>query len=133
ILFRGRPAGSFDALNRARAKGGRRVFLKHALAEWRIWKGPRDFFAGYRSRLIHLFIYFHEGAKAHAAAGRYGAALRGTLDAAYIFPARATLRFVFPSALRKSLKAIVRPGGAKSQKSNSQAPNSQAPKQSGQT
>jgi glycosyltransferase involved in cell wall biosynthesis len=105
ILFRGRPAGTFDKTNRERVKAGRRVFLKHALAEWRIWRTPKDFFRGYRSRLVHFFIYFSDSAKVHGRAGRFVSALIGTLDAAYIFPVRTILRLVVPGPVRGLLRA----------------------------
>lgn len=109
ILFRGRPPGTFDQLNRDRAKAGRRIFLRHGLAERRIWRGSREFWAGYRARLIHFFVYFSDGAKTHARAGRYGKALINTLDAAYVFPFRVIANLVMPKPMRKALKSVIQP------------------------
>jgi glycosyltransferase involved in cell wall biosynthesis len=101
MLFRGRPSGTFDKINRARVKAGRRVFLKHALGEWRIWRSPAEFLRSYRTRLDHFYAYFSEGAKAHARAGRYGAAIIGMMDAAYVFPIRTVVRLLIPRSLRR--------------------------------
>ncbi len=50
----------------------------------------------YEARLAYFYTYFIEGAKEHAKAGRYGAAVIGVLDAAYVFPLRLVVGAIAP-------------------------------------
>lgn len=53
---RGRPPGTYDKFYRT-AVAGRRVFLKHAIPERRIFKSAGDFSRGYNSRMWQFFTY----------------------------------------------------------------------------
>jgi glycosyltransferase involved in cell wall biosynthesis len=109
ILFRGRPTGSFDALQRNRIGYDRRVFLRHALPEWRIWKSPRDFSMAYSGTLMHFYQYFIDGAIEGAARKERYKAVRAIATAFRIFPIRAAYHLVAPRPLRKALLAAVLP------------------------
>jgi glycosyltransferase involved in cell wall biosynthesis len=109
IFFRGRPAGSYDALQRNRIKYDRRVFLRHALAEWRIWSSPIDFSNAYTGSLMHFYNYFVDAAIERAGRGeRYGA-LRAIATAFGIFPVRAAYHLIAPRPLRKAFWASIVP------------------------
>jgi glycosyltransferase involved in cell wall biosynthesis len=101
LLFRGRPFGTLDQLNRDRAKAGRRVFLQHAIPEWRIWRSANEFLRGYRARLTYFYAYFSEAAKTRAKAKQYRQALVAMLDAAYVFPFRTLAGVIAPKPLRR--------------------------------
>jgi glycosyltransferase involved in cell wall biosynthesis len=102
LLFRQRPPGSCDALQRNRIGYDRRVFLRHALPEWRIWRSPLDFSAAYSGTLWHFYEYFVEAAVGRAARGEYSNAFRAIATAFGIFPLRAAYHLVAPRRLRKA-------------------------------
>lgn len=58
LLFRGRPAGSNDALQRKRIGFDRLVFLRHSLPELRLWKSPIDYMRAYHLTLRYYYTYF---------------------------------------------------------------------------
>jgi glycosyltransferase involved in cell wall biosynthesis len=107
MLFRTRPHGVYDALYRRRAYFDRVVFLKHALAEWRIWKTPRRFFQAYTGTLSFFFWYFNSVALEYAQRGNKKAALKAIGSAYYIFPLRAFYYTVSARNLRKALFLIL--------------------------
>jgi glycosyltransferase involved in cell wall biosynthesis len=109
ILFRQRPPGSYDALQRNRIGYDRRVFLRHALPEWRIWRSPLDFAEAYRGTLWHFYEYFVEAAVERAARGEYHDALRAIATAFGVFPLRAAYHLVAPRRLRKAFWAAILP------------------------
>jgi hypothetical protein len=47
----------------------RRVFLRHALPGWRIWRSPLDLFKAYSGTLMHFYQYFVDTAVERAARG----------------------------------------------------------------
>jgi glycosyltransferase involved in cell wall biosynthesis len=110
ILFRGRASGSFDAIQRKRIKAGRRVFFRHAIPEWRIWKSPRMFFRAYTSRLIHFYIYFADAAETRSAQGLRGEALGAMLAAGSVFPLRAVVNLFKPSPMHRALRNLITRG-----------------------
>jgi len=109
ILFRGKPAGSSDALQRARIGYDRRVFLRHALPEWRIWKSPVDFCTAYSGTLMHFYQYFIDGAIEGAARKERHKAICSIATAFRIFPIRAAYHLVAPRPLRKAFLAAILP------------------------
>lgn len=100
VLFRGRPLGSYDALQLKRSHYDRKVFLRHALAEWRIWKSPGQFFNAYYGTLRHYYRYFVDLALRHAARGERWQALRAIWFAFRVFPLRTTYHLLSKRRLR---------------------------------
>lgn len=107
MLFRTKPQGAYDVLYRQRAYFDRVVFLKHALAEWRIWKTPRRFFQAYTGTLSFFFWYFNSVALEHAQQGNKKVALKAIGSAYYVFPFRALYYTVSRKNLRKALFLIL--------------------------
>lgn len=59
ILFRGRPPGTSDDLQRKRIGFDRQVFLRHGLPiSLRLWKSPLAMVRAYHKMLFHYFEYF---------------------------------------------------------------------------
>jgi glycosyltransferase involved in cell wall biosynthesis len=110
ILFRGRPAGSFDALQRRRIRYDRRVFLRHALPEWRVWRSPLDFSKAYSGTMMHFYTYFVDAAVERAARGERKEALHAIATAFRVFPLRAAYQLIAPLPLRKAFWASIVPG-----------------------
>lgn len=102
VLFRQRPPGSYDALRLRRLGFARKVFLRHALPEWRVWGSPRAMMSSYRDVVWQYYEYFVDAAVARAEAGEPGV-LRAILGAMRVFPARAAFHLVAPKPLRKAL------------------------------
>lgn len=102
VLFRQRPPGSYDALRLRRLGFARKVFLRHALPEWRVWGSPRAMMSSYRDVIWQYYEYFVDAAVARAEAGEPGV-LRAILGAMRVFPARAAFHLVAPKPLRKAL------------------------------
>jgi glycosyltransferase involved in cell wall biosynthesis len=103
ILFRTKPDGIYDELYRERAYFDRMVFLRHALAEWRIWKTPRRFLQAYTGTLSFFYWYFISIALEHARSGKHKLALKAIVSAYYVFPFRALYHSIFGKKLRKAL------------------------------
>jgi glycosyltransferase involved in cell wall biosynthesis len=102
LLFRLRPAGSYDAIQRNRIAFDRRVFLRHALPEWRIWTSPLDFSRAYSGTLWHFYQYFVDAAVERAARGESYNSFRAIAIAFGIFPLRAVYHLIAPRPLRKA-------------------------------
>jgi glycosyltransferase involved in cell wall biosynthesis len=107
ILNRGRAEGSYDALQRLRIGCDRRVFFRHAMAEWRIWESPLEFSKAYSGTLMHFYRYFVDAAVERAERGERKEALRAIATALGIFPFRATYHLITPRPLRKALWASI--------------------------
>jgi glycosyltransferase involved in cell wall biosynthesis len=109
ILFRARPSGSYDALQRRRIGYDRRVFFRHALPEWQIWRSPIDFSKAYSGTLMHFYRYFVDAAVERAERGERHQALRAIATALSIFPLRGTYHLIAPRPLRKAFWASIAP------------------------
>jgi len=109
IFFRGRPSGSYDALQRKRAGYDRRVFLRHALPEWRVWKSPLAFSRAYSATLAHFYYYFVDAAVARAERGERQAALRAIVTAIGILPLRGAYHLLAPRRLRRAFWTSIAP------------------------
>jgi uncharacterized membrane protein len=109
ILFRGRADGSFDALQRQRIGYDRRVFLRHALPEWRIWSSPLEFSRAYSGTLMHFYRYFVDAAVERAERGERKGGLRAITTALSIFPLRGTYHLITSRPLRKAFWSSVNP------------------------
>jgi glycosyltransferase involved in cell wall biosynthesis len=104
ILFRGRPAGVYDSLQILRLGYDRRVFFRHAIHAWRVWRSPREFMLAYSQTLEHFYRYFVDAAAARVVARNYPGALKAALSAFRVFPLRATLHFLVPRQLRQIMR-----------------------------
>ncbi len=110
VLFRQRPPGTFDKLRLLRLGYARKVFLRHALPEWRMWTSPRDFFHAYRDVVWQYFEYFCEAASSRAAAGaERGEIMRAISGAFRAMPLRSTLHLVGPRPLRRAFLSMLAP------------------------
>jgi glycosyltransferase involved in cell wall biosynthesis len=107
IYFRNRPHGIYDTLYRQRAYFDRVVFLRHALAEWRIWKTPKSFFQAYTGTLSFFFWYFNSVALERAQQGNRKAALKAIGSAYCVFPVRAFYYTISARSLGKALLLIL--------------------------
>lgn len=107
ILFRGRPPGSYDALQHRRIAFDRQVFLRHAIPEWRVWNSFMAFFRAYSSTMRHFYTYFSDAAEVRALEGRRKDALRAMAIAAGVLPIRAAVNLLRPSPMQRALKAIM--------------------------
>jgi glycosyltransferase involved in cell wall biosynthesis len=107
LLFRGRPYQTYDALQIQRIYFARRVFLRHALPEWRLWRSPASFLRSYTARLWHFYQYFVDAAVTRSEAGDRAGAMQAIFGAFRVFPLRATYHMVAPKPLRRAALAIL--------------------------
>lgn len=110
VLFRQRPPSSYDALRLKRLRFARRVFLRHALPEWRLWKSPRTFSTAYKGVIQQYYDYFVDAAVSRAEAGDRAGAARAIVGAFRVFPLRAAFHMVAPRQLRQSALMTAFPG-----------------------
>jgi glycosyltransferase involved in cell wall biosynthesis len=94
VLFRSRPRVTFDALQRRRVWFDRRVFLTHAIPEWRIWRSPLDFMRAYDRSIAHFYSYWVEAAEARAERGDRKGVLEAVWGAFLVFQARTLFHLV---------------------------------------
>lgn len=105
VLFRQRPSGSYDRLRLKRIGFGRRVFLRHALPEYRLWRSPFAMMRAYKGVMWQYYQYFYEAAAARAEAGAAKAeVLRAIWGAARTFPLRAARDLVASGPLQRALR-----------------------------
>ena len=109
ILCRARPAGSYDALQRQRISYDRRVFFRHAVPEWRIWRSPLDFSKAYSGTLMHFYQYFVDAAVERAERGEGKNSLLAIATAFGIFPFRAAYHLIASRPLRKAFWSSIAP------------------------
>lgn len=111
VLFRQRPPGSYDALRFRRLGFGRRVFLRHALPEWRVWGSPKGLLGSYRDVLWQYYDYFVSAAIERAERRERKDTLRAIWGAFRTFPFRASYHMIAPKPLRRALISAITPGG----------------------
>ena len=111
VLFRQRPPGTFDALRLMRLGFTRRVFLRHAIPEHKLWQSFRKLLSAYTKVHWQYYDYFTDAAIDRARLGERKAARRAVWGAFRTFPMRATFHLVSNTALRYALFAA---GGARS-------------------
>ncbi|HET9954890.1 MAG TPA: glycosyltransferase family 2 protein [Polyangiaceae bacterium] len=117
VLFRQRPSGEADAVHLRRIPHTRRIFLRHALPEWRRWNSPTGLYRSYNKSMAPYFIYFVNTAHARAERGDYRGALAAIGHAVKLVPVRGLREFARSSDLRGSLfRAVL--GGRLSQKTH---------------
>jgi len=88
VLFRGRPLGVYDDLQLLRSRFDRKVFLRHALPEWRIFGSPKHLWLAHYGTLKHFYRYFVDAAARRAARGDRAGALKAIWYAFQVFPLR---------------------------------------------
>ena len=108
VLFRQRAPGTFDALRLQRLGCGRRVFLRHALPELRVWPGLRAIARSYRDVLWQHYAYFVEAAVDRAEKGEPGV-WRAIWGAWRTFPLRTTYQLIASTPLRSAMQTALMP------------------------
>jgi glycosyltransferase involved in cell wall biosynthesis len=104
ILFRGRPPGSSDELQRVRIGFDCWVFLRHAIpSAWRLWKSPLGFAVSYHASLIHYHYYFTRKAIWFAQSGSLAGVLKTLLVPLLYVPLLVLAEIVRPTELRKEI------------------------------
>ena len=111
VLFSQRGTGTYDSLQLRRAKFTRRIFLRNAIPEWRVWASPVAFARSFFEVTDHYFFYFAETALDHANRGERWLAICAIWRAFTMFPSRALRKLLSDSSLRDAL--LVTLGGAR--------------------
>jgi len=99
VMFRQRPPGTFDALRLMRLGFTRKVFLRHAVPERKLWTGLDKLLAAYTKVHWQYYGYFTDAAVDRARAGERSAARRAVWGAFRTFPLRATFHLLSNTAL----------------------------------
>lgn len=108
VLFRQRAPGSFDKLRMQRLGFARKVFLRHALPEWRVFGTRLGIMKGYTLSIRQHFDYFVDAAVARAGAGDRMRALAAIGGAFRVFPARTVFHLLLKPRLRgAALRSIL--------------------------
>jgi hypothetical protein len=109
IHFRGRPARSYDALQRKRIGFDRHVFLRHGLPEaHHIWTSPFDFVRSYHGTLRHYYLYFIDKANWFVERGERGEAVKALVTSIINLPLLAIADLARPSQLRAAIGNVLR-------------------------
>lgn len=109
VLFRQRPPGSFDKLRMRRVTFARRVFLRHALPERKVFASPLELTRCYGLTLRQHFDYFVDAAASRAATGPRGAGWMALFRAFRVFPARALYHMAMKPKLRGAALRLITP------------------------
>lgn len=107
VLFRSRPDGSYDKLQRKRVRFTRKVFLRHAWPERRRWSSPKTWISSYYYCFQYYYAYFAEAAEERARNGRPLSALYAGVTAIWLFPRMAIKHLTEPSALRGAFATLI--------------------------
>lgn len=100
VLFRQRPAGSYDALILRRIPYTRKVFMRHAMPAWRKWRSPKEWLHSYFATLLGFYTYFADAAVERAAKGDAKGVRFAVRHALLVFPFRAVRHLVMPTPMR---------------------------------
>jgi glycosyltransferase involved in cell wall biosynthesis len=103
VLFRQRATGAYDELQLNRVSFARRIFLRHAIPEYRLWSSPIDFARSYFGVMEHFLVYFAEASLIRAESGERVGALRAIWHAFAVFPTRAVRLLFSEGPLRDAL------------------------------
>lgn len=109
VLFRQRAPGSFDKLRMRRLGFARKVFLRHALPNWRVFGHPLGIMKGYTLSIRQYFDYFVDAAVVRAGEGDRGRALAAIGGAFRVFPARTLFHLVMKPRLRGAALQVILP------------------------
>lgn len=112
VLFRQRPPGSFDKLRMRRLGFSRKVFFRHAVPEWKLFRNPRAFMRAYTETVRQYFDYFVDAAVSRAEARDRGGALGAIWGAFCVFPLRALYHITRAKPLRHAVFLLLHPPGA---------------------
>ena len=108
ILFRGRPPGSSDALQRLRIGFDCRVFLRHAIpTAYRLWKSPLGFVISYHASLIHYHYYFTRKAIWFAQNGSPAGVAKALMIPLLYLPVLVAAELVRPTPLRDAIGKMI--------------------------
>jgi glycosyltransferase involved in cell wall biosynthesis len=110
VLFRQRPPGSFDKLRLMRLGFARKVFLRHALPEWRVFGQPFAVMKSYTQTLRQYFDYFVAAAESRSRAGERGEAWAAIGGAFRVFPGRTLMHLMLKPRLRGAALRAMLPG-----------------------
>ncbi|MGU3537477.1 glycosyltransferase family 2 protein [Methylobacterium sp. A54F] len=105
VMLRGRPFGSFTALQIRRQRYDRLIFLRHSLPEWRVWRSPRAFLQAYAGTLQHFYWYFVATAEQAGERGERTEVLNAVRGAIMVFPIRAIYHLFRRAKLRRAMMA----------------------------
>jgi glycosyltransferase involved in cell wall biosynthesis len=111
VLFRQRPAGSYDALVLSRIPYTRKVFMRHAIPAWRKWRSPKAWLHSYFATLLGFYTYFADAAVERAAKGDAKGVRFAVRHALLVFPFRAVRQLLRPTPLRRALFWSIGLGG----------------------
>lgn len=112
VLFRQRPPGSFDNLRAMRVGYARKVFVRHALPEWKVFGNPIALAGSYSQALRQHFDYFVEAAVSRAERGERAEARSALAGALRVFPARTVYHVLMRRKLRAAAAQMFLPRGA---------------------
>jgi glycosyltransferase involved in cell wall biosynthesis len=109
VLFRQRAPGSFDKLRLMRLGFARKVFLRHAIAERRVFGNPMTMVKSYTQTMRQYFDYFVDAAVDRSAEGDRGGALSAIGGAFRVFPGRTMFHLALKPRLRGAALGAVAP------------------------
>jgi len=117
VICRGRPGGSYDALQRRRVRYTRRIFWRHVRGNLRRWPTPAHLLRAYFGAMDVYYYYFVQAAFERAHSGDYAGARRAIRSALALNPPRA-LRSLFRrsrlgSATRRAATTACIPSSAR--------------------
>lgn len=107
VLFRQRAPASHDELRLRRLGFTRKVFLRHAWPERRLWPSMRAWLDSYRDALWQYFGYFEEAAVMRAGRGQAKGVLRAAYGALRVFPFRAAAHLMSPKPLGRAVRGVI--------------------------
>ncbi len=107
-IVRGRAPGTYNTLQFSRLRYDWRIFLRHVVANWRVWRSPFEVMRAYRRSFGHYFSYFEEAALALSEKGDRAGVVAAIWGAFRVFPLRATHNTTANRPLRQSLLKVLR-------------------------
>lgn len=113
VLFRQRPPGSFDKLRLMRLGFARKVFLRHAIAERRVFGNPVAIVKSYTQTMRQYFDYFVDAAVSRSAEGDRGGTMAAIGGAFRVFPGRTIFHLAVKPRLRSAALGAVTPWAGK--------------------
>ncbi|MBC8050979.1 MAG: glycosyltransferase family 2 protein [Chitinophagales bacterium] len=109
VLFRQRPPGTYDELQMRRMTYTRRIFLRHAIPEWKRWQSPVAMLRSYFGSVGGYHSYFLESAVQRSADGERRAALKAIVSAVWIKPFNGVKQLIKPTQFRKAFLTALSP------------------------
>jgi len=113
VMFRQRPPGSFDKLRLMRLGFARKVFLRHALPERRVFANPVAIVQSYTQTMRQYFDYFVDAAVSRSAEGDRGGTMAAIGGAFRVFPGRTIFHLALKPRLRGAALGAVTPWAGK--------------------